>query len=161
MSSKWLIIHLLCIILFSVLILRDLYGTKNKDQIFLKINSSSFSAIFHIGFGCIVLFTGIVGIWGEDSTHGIRDLSLGLMFISVGVKSYKGYYISKKGVVIDSVLYEWDKIKSWKFQDSGMNKILLELDEKNIDFIVYEEYNEKVEALLNKYIAQNKDENDM
>lgn len=114
--------------------------------------------IFHIGFGCIVLFTGIVGVLTQDSTYGIRDLSLGLMFISLGIKSYKGYYISKKGVVIDSVLYEWDKIKSWKFEDKGMNKILLELDEKNIDFIVYEEYNGKVAELLNQYIVQNKND---
>lgn len=161
MTSKWLIIHLFCIILLISSILRDIFRTKDKNQILLKVNSASFSVIFHIGFGCIVLFTGIVGVLGQDSTYGIRDLSLGLMFISLGVKSYKGYYISKKGVVIDSVLYEWDKIRSWEFENSGMNKISLKLDEKNIDFIVYEEYNEKVEELLNKYIVQNKDENDM
>lgn len=55
--------------------------------------------------GCIVLFIGIGGIFGKDSTYGIRDLSLGLMFINVGVKSYKVYYILKKGVVLDSALY--------------------------------------------------------
>ena len=86
--------------------------------------------------------------------HSTGDINLGLIAIINGLGDYNGYCILQEGIRVNGILYKWNKIKSWKFENNTKNKILLELDKRNIKFNIHEKYNERVEELLNEHIVQ-------
>lgn len=120
------------------------------------MKDKSISTIFHTLVSLPLLVYSLVELAFGDFNEGMSTLNTGIMGITIALGGNSRYCICGDGVVLDDILYKWNDIKSWKFEDSLINEVLLELDDKDIKFVVYEEDNENIEKLLNRYIVRNK-----
>lgn len=126
---------------------------KTQDtQVLLRLKDKSISTIFHTLVSLPLLVYSVVELASGDFNEGMSTLNSGIVVMTLALGGNSRYCICEDGVILDDILYKWYDIKSWRFEDNLMNEVSLELDDKDIKFVAYEEYNEDIEKLLNKYI---------
>ncbi|WP_099191291.1 hypothetical protein [Tepidibacter mesophilus] len=146
------------IIIFIIVLISLIKKIKDIQgrNVLLRLKDKSISTIFFTFISCIVLIISIVELVCGEFNEGVSSLSTAIIVMTGALGGNSRYCISEKGVILDHKLYRWNAIKSWRFEDSLMNEVVLELDDSEIKFVAhqeYREYNEYLESLLNKYIA--------
>lgn len=153
MESKeicWTIIYLVFCITEIIIIIKRI--EKDDEDVLLILKSKKISPIIYFVISIIIIILSIDDIFRMNLKDGMRDIFCGLTGINMSLWKNNNEYISKQGIRINGILYKWVNIKGWEFNSSLMNEVLLKLDEKNISFVIHENYNSEVEQLLNKYI---------
>ncbi|WFD09401.1 hypothetical protein [Tepidibacter hydrothermalis] len=143
------------IVIFIIVLISLIKKIQNIQdrQVLLRLKDKSISTILHTLVSLPLLVYSLVELTFGDFNEGMSTLNTCIMGITLALGGNSRYCICGDGVILDDTLYKWNDIKSWRFKDSLMNEVLIELDDKDIEFVVDEEYNEDIEKLLNKYIA--------